>query len=113
MNPTGKFLLGKMCIVAVDAPSGSTDISLSSPHDDVERRSGKEKRQNAADERNLSSPHDDVERSSGKEKRQNAADERKEKSRDAARERRAKEFEYFQASIFHNKSFKNFKRIRA
>ena len=88
MNSAGKFLLGKMCIVAVDAPSGSTDISLSSPHDDVERNSGKEKRQNAADER-------------------------KEKSRDAARERRAKEFEYFQASIFHNKSLKSFKRIRA
>ena len=88
MNSTGKFLLGKMCIVAVDAPSGSTDISLSSPHDDVER-------------------------SSGKEKRQNAADERKEKSRDAARERRAKEFEHFQASIFHNKSLKSSKRIRA
>ena len=88
MNSTGKFLFGKMCIVAVDAPSGSTDISLSSPHGDVER-------------------------SSGKEKRQNAADERKEKSRDAARERRAKEFEYFQASPFHNKSLKSFKRIRA
>ena len=76
-----------MCIVAVDAPSGSTDISLSSPHDDVER-------------------------SSGEEKRQNAADERKEKSRDAARERRAKEFEYFQASPFHNKSLESFKRIQ-
>ena len=88
MNSAGKFLLGKMCIVAVDAPSGSTDISLSSPHDDVERNSGKEKRQNAADER-------------------------KEKSRDAARERRAKEFEYFQASPFRNKSLKSFKRIRA
>ena len=88
MNSAGKFLLGKMCIVAVDAPSGSTDISLSSPHDDVERNSGKEKRQNAADER-------------------------KEKSRDAARERRAKEFEHFQASLFRNKSLKSFKRIRA
>ena len=48
-----------MCIVAVDAPGGSSEGNLSH-------------------------------------KRPNAADERKEKSRDAARERRAKEFEYFQ-----------------
>jgi len=54
-----------MCIVAVDAPGGSSEGCLSS-------------------EGNLSH------------KRPNAADERKEKSRDAARERRAKEFEYFQ-----------------
>ena len=34
-------------------------------------------------------------------KRPNPADERKEKSRDAARERRAKEFEYFQVQKFN------------
>lgn len=33
-------------------------------------------------------------------KRPNPADERKEKSRDAARERRAKEFEYFQVQEY-------------
>ena len=62
----------KMCIVAVDAPCGSSEVCLSEPT-------------------NLCL--------SGKEasiKRANPAEERKEKSRDAARERRAKEFEYFQ-----------------
>ena len=58
-----------MCIVAVDAPGGSSEGCLSS-------------------EGNLSH------------KRPNPADERKEKSRDAARERRAKEFEYFQVQEY-------------
>ena len=57
-----------MCIVAVDAPCGSSEPSCLSS------------------EANLSLSK----------KRSNPADERKEKSRDAARERRAKEFEYFQ-----------------
>ena len=55
-----------MCIVAVDAPCDSPEDCLS------------------PSEGNLSN------------KRPNPADEKKEKSRDAARERRAKEFEYFQ-----------------
>ena len=65
----------KMCIVAVDAPCGSSEVCLSD---------GKQPTSLCL---------------SGKEpsiKRSNPADERKEKSRDAARERRAKEFEYFQ-----------------
>jgi len=64
-----------MCIVAVDAPCGSSEVCLSD---------GKQPTSLCL---------------SGKEpsiKHSNPADERKEKSRDAARERRAKEFEYFQ-----------------
>ena len=64
-----------MCIVAVDAPCGSSKVCLSEPKKPTSLcLSGKEP--------NI--------------KRSNPADERKEKSRDAARERRAKEFEYFQ-----------------
>ena len=64
----------KMCIVAVDAPCGSSEVQcLSQPTTNL-CLSGKE----------------------ASIKRANPADERKEKSRDAARERRAKEFEYFQ-----------------
>jgi len=60
-----------MCIVAVDAPCGS-----SQPPPCLSKNSGT----NLCLSKKRSSP----------------ADERKEKSRDAARERRAKEFEYFQ-----------------
>ena len=52
-----------MCIVAADAPCGSSKSCFST-------------------------------------KQSNPADERKEKSRDAARERRAKEFEYFQVQEY-------------
>ena len=64
-----------MCIVAVDAPCGSSEVCLCE---------GKQPTSLCL---------------SGKEpsiKRANTVDERKEKARVAARERRAKEFEYFQ-----------------
>jgi len=81
-----------MCIVAVDAPCGSSEPGCLQKSSKGCLQESSEGCLREASEGCLSSEGNLCLSN----KRPNPADERKEKSRDAARERRAKEFEYFQ-----------------